>query len=171
MSKYQVRDEISSRIKASHIPNQYPTHKVIIFELKIFIGSNWMEHKPGMSLVSMRILAKNNILQKILSKRRKVSWEQKVWRNKSPFRESQDLPLIWTRFHRGEWDTGHWKLLSQALCRLSRHSFYFTFITLHRIVILESHLDGFLWTVYLQTTVTTGGNKRKFHHFRTGTSE
>lgn len=31
MSKQQVHDEISSRIDASHIPNQYLVHKIIIF--------------------------------------------------------------------------------------------------------------------------------------------
>lgn len=31
VSKQQVHDEISSRIDASHIPNQYLVHKIIIF--------------------------------------------------------------------------------------------------------------------------------------------
>lgn len=31
MSKQQVHDEISSRIDASHIPDQYLVHKIIIF--------------------------------------------------------------------------------------------------------------------------------------------
>lgn len=31
MSKQQVRDEISSGIDASHIPDQYLVHKIIIF--------------------------------------------------------------------------------------------------------------------------------------------